>query len=598
MDVGGTDESEDAPVRLARGRRDSDSALGGASTSSSSSFGDEDAIGRRRVTADDGEEQDEVEDDDDEAENEENVEENDEDVDGDNTDEENDEDMNENRDETLDDKERNEENIAESNRDWGDVEAEQEGGPDGLEEVSEVENARSEPAIGAAEIPERSAKQRRGLKESAGSTRTGQGKRTLHEQPTLKKRKRAPSTGDKSRRGSKVVPMSNSQKNIKRPAGKKKETEEQGASSGDEYTSNLMENYIGQIGACAALGHSAGDVLNLEAWQRFTEDERESLRAHLPKGLSFEQTEAVVHMLLSGEHIHFGSPRDRVYEQVASGVTHPRIKRWRQRVALIERRHHLASLRDYHARSIRRLSALKAPRENSDDALAHLAMIGGGISSAGDALLARPELVEATALAAGRSPTNDWDATRWRRVLDFRNQETQRYQNPECAFAYENPWGRSIVGPLKRGPALDGGRPREHDLLRNERPSHVTILCIVRDAASRMKGDRGTRGDICDLLRDSQYLREGATFQQLNTVVSGALDRLHYETNAPVQYDPESKEWCYLHNQIALEDFETPEWALQNSARGKGTGGSTAGGSSGAAVLSALRGKRKKKRRK
>eukprot|EP00173_Palmaria_palmata_P002818 Plantae.Rhodophyta-Palmaria_palmata.ctg2930.p3 GENE.Plantae.Rhodophyta-Palmaria_palmata.ctg2930~~Plantae.Rhodophyta-Palmaria_palmata.ctg2930.p3 ORF type:complete len:100 (-),score=30.77 Plantae.Rhodophyta-Palmaria_palmata.ctg2930:1037-1336(-) len=76
-----------------------------------------------------------------------------------------------------------------------------------------------------------------------------------------------------------------------------------------------------------------------------------------------------------------------------------------------------------------------------------------------------------------------------------------------------------------------------------------------------MPGNRGTRGDICDLLRDSQFLREGATFPQLNTVVSGALDRLHYEGNAPVKYDAEAKEWCYLHNDWDVNDFETPGWA-------------------------------------
>jgi hypothetical protein len=403
----------------------------------------------------------------------------------------------------------------------------------------------------------------------------------------------------------------------KRPTAKKKETEDQGASSGDEYASNLLENYIGQIGACAALGLKASDVMNMEAWNAFTEEERDSLRVHLPpavlvnpspaalssapasslvlsKEASPGEAEELVEYLLTGGSIFFGSPRDRMYERVAAGLTHPRVKRWRQRVSLIERRHHMTTLRDYHNSSVRQLAALKAPREATDDVLEFLGQLGGGISKAGDALLALPERVEPTAVAAGRSSSNEWDASRWRRVLDFRNQETERYNVPERAFMYRNPWGNSIVCPLKRGPALDGGRPREHDLLRNERPSHVTILCIVRDAASRLRGNRGSRADICDLLRDSQYLREGATFQQLNTVVSGALDRLHYETNAPVQFDPESKEWCYLHNDFRVDDFETPDWALApGSARGKGaviehdSGGTAAGGQ-----------KRKKKRRR
>lgn len=348
----------------------------------------------------------------------------------------------------------------------------------------------------------------------------------------------------------------------KLPLKRKSEEEDGAASSGDEYTGNLLDTYIGQIGACVALSMNASDVVNIPAWERFTEEERDSLRAHLPQNLSEEEKEETVRMLLSGANMYFGSPRDRIYDSVSAGLTHPRVRRWRLRVTLIERRHHIMSLRSYHNRSVRRLLARKACPEVVDDDLEGLAAVGGNLTGTGGALQALPGRIQATAEAAARSSIlNNWDEDRWRRVLDFRNQETQRYAVPEKAFRYRNPWGVSIVGPLKRGPALDGGRPREHGLLRNERPSHVTILCIVRDAASRLPHNRGTRADICDLLRDSQYVREGATFTQLNTVVSGALDRLHYEENASVRYDGESKEWCYLHNDMSEEDFERPAWA-------------------------------------
>lgn len=360
-------------------------------------------------------------------------------------------------------------------------------------------------------------------------------------------------------------------------------------SSGDEYTSDLLANYIGQTGACAALGLAAYDVLNVAVWRSFSDEERDSLRVHLPSGLARRESDAVAERVLGGEALHFGSARDRVFDDVVAGLTHPRVRRWRQRVSLVERRHHVAGLKEYHNGSVRRLAALKAPREAADDVLAHLAITGGGISKPGDSLLSVPERIESTALAAARSPTNEWDVVRWRRVLKFRNEETERYNNPERAYEYHNPWGRSVVAPLRRGPALDGGRPREHDLLRNERPSHVTILCLVRDAASRMPYNRGTRGDICDLLRDSQFLREGATFAQLNTVVSGALDRLHYEKpNAPVVYDAEAKEWCYLHNGLDVEDFEIPEWAAAGDERTTGTRGTEDGGKK--------KGKKKKKK--
>lgn len=381
----------------------------------------------------------------------------------------------------------------------------------------------------------------------------------------------------------------------KRKVGKKKvEDEDAAASSGDEYAGNLLETYIGQIGACMALGMSAGYVLSMDSWNAFSEEERDSLRVHLPQSFSRREKDDTVRRLLTGESIYFGSPRDRIYDAVAAGCTHPRVKRWRLRVTLIERRHHLQTVREFHNRNTRRLLARKACIEVPQDDLAGLAAVGGHLTKTGGALQALPGRISATAEAAAQSNVNEWDADRWRRVLDFRNQETQRYQVPERAFRYENPWGPSVVGPLKRGPALDGGRPREHVLLRNERPSHVTILCIVRDAASRLPNNRGTRPDICDLVRDSQYLREGATFQQLNTVVSGALDRLHYEENAPVRYDPESKEWCYLHNNIDVDDFARPAWARENASRNDSAAMNSTRNSTSAVVRS----KPKKKKRK
>lgn len=348
--------------------------------------------------------------------------------------------------------------------------------------------------------------------------------------------------------------------------------EDGGASSGAEYTGNLLETYIGQVGACFALGLQPAQILNLQAWNAFSDEERDSLLTHLPDSLTDDAKLNLAARLVSGDNIYFGSPRDTILNAVAAGVTHPRVRRWRLRVSLIERRHHLMSVREFHNGSIRRLCARKALVESHDDSPgiqsipANVVPSCGNTGKSGAASQITPGRVQAVAEAAQRCP-DEWDEERWQRVLDFRAQETQRYKVPERAFRYHNPWGDSIVGPLKRGPALDGGRPREHVLLRNERPSHVTILCIVRDAASRLPGGRGTRADICDLLRDSQYIREGATYQQLNTVVSGALDRLHYEESAPVKYDAEHKEWVYLHNGMMEDDFERPAWARENALR-------------------------------
>ena len=42
---------------------------------------------------------------------------------------------------------------------------------------------------------------------------------------------------------------------------------------------------------------------------------------------------------------------------------------------------------------------------------------------------------------------------------------------------------------------------------------------------------------------------------QVNTVVSGALDRLHYEKDPCVKYDIGRKLWIYLHRDRSQEEF-------------------------------------------
>lgn len=317
-------------------------------------------------------------------------------------------------------------------------------------------------------------------------------------------------------------------------------------SSGDEYTDNLLENYIGQVGALAVLGRRPGDILNLSTWKNLLDDhERESLRVHLPVCETLEDEESLIHELLSGSEFYFGSPRDQVWQSILSGWTHPRTRRWRQKLNLLQRKHYVLNMREYHNRFVRRVLALKRPRE---------------IDAAEDTEKRGAATGEPMMAVATEEP---WSPERIAQVMEYRKQETERYMVPEKPFIFKNPWGNSVVAPLKRGPALDGGRPRGHFLLKDERPSHVTILCLVRDAASRLPGNKGTRQEICDILRDSQYLREGATMAQLNQVVSGALDRLHYEKDACVKYELETKHWCYRHNDRDLSSFATPAWAKE-----------------------------------
>lgn len=139
----------------------------------------------------------------------------------------------------------------------------------------------------------------------------------------------------------------------------------------------------------------------------------------------------------------------------------------------------------------------------------------------------------------------------------FRREEILRYTLPDRAFAYTTADGRkSVVSPLRRGGGKPTSKARDHFMLKPDRPPHVTILCLVRDAAARLPGSVGTRADVCTLIRDSQYIVEDVSDLQVNQVVSGALDRLHYERDPCVKFDGERKLWMYLHTERQEDDFE------------------------------------------
>lgn len=143
----------------------------------------------------------------------------------------------------------------------------------------------------------------------------------------------------------------------------------------------------------------------------------------------------------------------------------------------------------------------------------------------------------------------------------FAIQEAERYRNPTRPWLYFNPDGStSIVAPVLRKLGQVTNKAREHNALKKDRPPFVTILCLVRDAAARLPDGVGTRADICTLLRCSQYLEKKSVDSQINSVVSGALDRLHYETDPCVRYDSEKRLWIYLHKNRTLTD---PLWASQ-----------------------------------
>ncbi|KAI3965038.1 hypothetical protein MKX01_013969 [Papaver californicum] len=152
----------------------------------------------------------------------------------------------------------------------------------------------------------------------------------------------------------------------------------------------------------------------------------------------------------------------------------------------------------------------------------------------------------------------------------FQREEVLRYLVPDRAFSYTAADGKkTTVAPLRRCGGKPTSKARDHFMLKIDRPPHVTILCLVRDAAARLPGGIGTRADVCTLIRDSQYIVEDVGDAQVNQVVSGALDRLHYERDPCVLFDGDRKLWVYMHRNREEEDFDddgtasTKKWKRQ-----------------------------------
>jgi nuclear factor related to kappa-B-binding protein len=176
-----------------------------------------------------------------------------------------------------------------------------------------------------------------------------------------------------------------------------------------------------------------------------------------------------------------------------------------------------------------------------------------------------PEKNEENHLQQALSPPNARCRTDWKvqpasedEVHEFRMQERQRYESPHLPFTYRQHAYESVVGPLRgiysQSPAAS--KARDHNTLIADRPNFVTILALVRDAAARLPNGEGTRYDICELLKSSQYIIPGTTDNVIQSIVSGALDRMHTEPDPCIKYDTKRKLWIYVHRNRTEGDFE------------------------------------------
>uniref|UniRef100_A0A6B2LHI9 Nuclear factor related to kappa-B-binding protein second winged helix domain-containing protein n=1 Tax=Arcella intermedia TaxID=1963864 RepID=A0A6B2LHI9_9EUKA len=140
----------------------------------------------------------------------------------------------------------------------------------------------------------------------------------------------------------------------------------------------------------------------------------------------------------------------------------------------------------------------------------------------------------------------------------FHAQERERFENCNKPYIFDIQGVKSIVAPLKKS-SNTSLRAREHALLIENRPGQINLLSLIRNAAARLPGGVGTRADVAQLMKDSQYVKPGSSDNKLNQVVSGALDRLQSASDPPVNYDQDQKLWIYLHRLRTEEDFAAEE---------------------------------------
>ena len=143
-------------------------------------------------------------------------------------------------------------------------------------------------------------------------------------------------------------------------------------------------------------------------------------------------------------------------------------------------------------------------------------------------------------------------------IQHFQDQEKLRYKDPTSPFLYllKDHKTQRVVAPACKKYNESNTKARDHYLLKNDRPAIVTLLSLVRDAACKLPNGFGTRNDICMLLKESQFINFDVKEDKMSAVVSGALDRLHYEKDPCVKFDNEKKLWVYLHKDKKLEDFK------------------------------------------
>jgi nuclear factor related to kappa-B-binding protein len=144
-------------------------------------------------------------------------------------------------------------------------------------------------------------------------------------------------------------------------------------------------------------------------------------------------------------------------------------------------------------------------------------------------------------------------------INNYQMQEKRRFELPYKSFTYREHDYESVVGPVRNLHLAQTAiaKTRDNNVLKSERPNFITTTALVRDAIARLPNGEGTRAEIGELLKSSQYVLPHIFDTALQSIVESALNILCGESEDPcVKFDSKRKVWIYIHRNRSMEDFD------------------------------------------
>lgn len=129
----------------------------------------------------------------------------------------------------------------------------------------------------------------------------------------------------------------------------------------------------------------------------------------------------------------------------------------------------------------------------------------------------------------------------------YQMQEWRRFNSPYESFLYKDTFG-SVSMESQVAPVIPKPRTaQEEDILVPTAPAEVSMLNLVRDSVARLPKRQGTRVDIRNMLRQSQYIRVSSTDAALNTAIFMSLEELSRGMDPSIKFNASIGLWQYGH---------------------------------------------------